>query len=143
MPLWVAQLIGAIFAIAGAILVTVFLLPEKKREKVSPALRKIADFCNFKFFWLEYILKFLYVVCTLYCVVAGFFMLFSWETSVSSLFGMGATVSHAPAGIILMLAGPIVVRLVFEASMLFLKLVGNVTQINQKLSSKDGKGSDE
>ncbi len=138
MPLWIAQLVGAIFAIAGAVLAFIFLLPEKKAEKMNPTLRKIADFCNFKIFLSEYILKFLYLLCTIYCVVAGFFMLFSWETSGGSIFTFGI-VSHAPAGIALMLVGPIVVRLVYELMLLFFKLANNVSQINKKLSAPGSK----
>ena len=79
MPVLVAEIIGIVVAIAGTVLAFIFLLPEKKRTSLNKFFQVIADIFNFKILFIEKILKALYIFVTLFCVVCGFFMLFSGE----------------------------------------------------------------
>lgn len=58
-------------------------------------------------------------------------MLFSWET----YYGWGETYTHYNGlyGLILIVGGPIVLRLFYEMMMMFVLLVQNVIDINRKL----------
>ena len=40
-------------------------------------------------------------------------------------------------GLLIMIIGPIVIRILFESTMLFILLVQNVIEINKKLSKKE------
>ena len=137
MPLYVAFIIGGILAVAGTVLAMIFITPEKRRGTLPGFLRVVADIFNFKFLILEYILKALYILETLACILIGFFMLFSGVR----FFG-GGFYSFALYGVMLMILGPIVVRLLYEGIMLFILLVKNTMEINKKLGGSGvGSGS--
>ena len=92
-------------------------MSEEKRAKLSGFVGMLADIVNFKTLFIERILKCIYVAVTVYFIIGGFFTMF---------FDFGT-------GIAMMLLGPIVVRIFFEAAMLFILLVQNVIEINKKL----------
>ena len=127
MPQTTAILIGSIFAIAATVLACIFIMPEKKREdlKKSKFLLWLHDLVNFKWLFIEKILKVLYIFSTCACILVGFFMLFGktayYETST------------AVPGLLLMFAGPIVVRITYELLMLVIIAVNNIIQINKKM----------
>lgn len=133
MPVYIAYIIGAILAIAATILTFIFILPEKKRPSLNKFFQVVADIFNFKALFIEKILKFLYILATFYCIAAGFFMLFSGETSSSFWGGTSSFQSYALRGLLTMILGPIVVRIVYELLMLTIILVQNVITINKKL----------
>ena len=67
---------------------------------------------------LESVLKVLYVFCSLGCIFVGILLLFGdpfW------------------AGLLVLIAGPLVLRVVYELIMLFVLLVQNTISINRKL----------
>ena len=132
MPVAVAYVLGFLFALAGVILALLFVTPEAKRPTLNKFLQVVADIFNFKQLLLEKILKCIYIFSTLFAIVAGFFMLFSVE---KSYFG---TRSYALTGLLTMILGPIVIRLLFEGLMMFILLVKNTIDINKKLG---GNGS--
>lgn len=103
------------------------MLPEKKRKDLSPFLQKLSDILNFKQLLIEKILKALYVFLTCCCIFNGFFMIFSknWGQS------------YALPGFLLMLFGPIIVRLLFEGLMLSILLVKNTIEINKKIPAPE------
>ena len=106
-----------ILALAATVAAYILIMPEKKRSQLSGAAALLHDVFQFKSFLLEKIVKFLYVFFTILFVILGFFTLFK-------SFG---------SGLLLMLLGPIVLRLVFETFMLTIMLVKNVIEINRKL----------
>lgn len=133
MPVYVAYIIGVILAIAATVLTFIFILPEKKRPSLNKFFQVVADIFNFKTLFIEKILKFLYILATFYCIAAGFFMLFS-GTYTTSFWGESSSFhSTALQGLLLMILGPIVVRIAYELIMLIIILVQNVISINKKL----------
>lgn len=120
-----AILIGSIFAIAATVLACIFIMPEKKKEelKKSKFLLWLHDLVNFKALLIEKIMKVLYVFSTCACILVGFFMLFA-KTYSKSL---------AVDGLLLMILGPIVIRIVYEMIMLAIIAVNNIIQINKKM----------
>ena len=126
----VAYVLAAIMAVGATVCAFIFILPEKKAAKLPKFLRMVADILNFKDLLLEKIMKVLYVFATAYCLMAGFFMLFSG-------YRYGWTFrSTALEGLLVMFIGPIVVRLAFEGIMMFILLVKNTIEINKKLPKK-------
>lgn len=120
----VISIIGILLALAGTICLFIMVLPEKARAKLPPFMKYIHDFFNFKVLWLEKILKFLYTFTTLLSIVCGLLMFI-----VGPFYDSDMMVS----GLLVMLLGPVAIRIVYESIMLFIILVRNSNQINRKL----------
>ncbi len=108
--------LAVILAVVGTVLLMVLVTPEKRRAGLNKFFRAVADICNFKGLLLEYIVRALYIFLTLLVIVLGFFTLFVQPVT----------------GLLLMILGPIVVRIYHELIMMFILLVKNVIQINNK-----------
>ncbi len=141
MPVNVAIIIGTIFAIIATVLIMILVTPESKKNTLNKFFQVLADIFNFKSLLIEKILKCLYILSTLFCLFTGFFMLFS---GYSYDFGFYSTGFHSVAleGILLMILGPILVRIVYEGMMLTIIIVKNVIQINGKMPSNGKNGPD-
>lgn len=116
-------IIGILVAFVLTIVLWVAVIPEKKRAKLNKFWGSLSDVFNFRSLLTEKLLKFLYTLLTITCVVVGFCMLFI------VVYGR----SLASYGLLLMIVGPIVLRLAFEAFMLGILLVKNVIEINNKI----------
>ncbi len=113
---WVYALL-ALLAIGGTVLMFIFIVPEKKREKLNPFGKLLHDTFNFKYLVIEKILQALYIFITFYVVLTGFLGMFDDFLS----------------GLLTMVLGPILIRLAYEGVMMAILLVKNVIQINNKL----------
>ena len=133
-------IVGALFSLVAAILSFIFIVPDKK--KLNPFFSFLRDLFNFKNLWIEKIFKFFYVLSTCFCVIGGFFMLcYVEETYHYSKYGSYYDSEwKGYYGLILMVAGPIVVRIWYEFIMMAILAVKNIMQINQnvrKITSGD------
>ena len=119
---------GIFFAIVATILLCVFVVPESKRQSLNGFLLVLHDIFNFKNLLLEKIIKVLYVLATCTCIFIGFFMIFGrndyYYYSESTFF----------QGVLVMVLGPIIIRISYELLMMTILLVKNVISINNKLS---------
>lgn len=115
--------ISALVSLVIAILLWALVLPEKKRPKLGKFFTFLADIFNFKSLLIEKILKFTYVFLTFFAIVFGFCMLFI------EVYGE----SMALYGVLIIILGPIGLRLVYELSLLGIILVKNVIEINNKM----------
>lgn len=113
---WV-PIVGLVLAIAGTVLAYIFLMPKSKVKNLNKFWYFVHNVFTFKTLLVEKIFRALYVFSTIYCIVSGFLTLFT-----SFL-----------AGLLLMVLGPISVRIVFEMIMMFVMLVQNTNAIRQKL----------
>ncbi len=120
--------VAALLAIAATVLAFVFIVPEKRREKLNAFGKFLHDTCNFKYLVVEKLLQALYIFSTALIILNGFFLLFQ------SVYGhwLGGY------GILLMVVGPIVLRLIYELLMMVVLLVKNVIGINNKLKNQNG-----
>ena len=132
----VMLILGLILAVAATVLAFIFIIPSKKREKLGGFFRFLHDVFNFKFLIIEKILQALYVFSTAACICCGITSLFSFT------WGYGYFSWGGASGLITLLVGPFIVRLVYEGLMLTLILIKNVIQINNKMKDETGKGSD-
>ena len=105
--------------LAATILTFVFIIPESKRKTLSPFMLFLHNVFNFKQLVIEKILQFSYVFGTYAVLVLGLITMFD---------------SEFLAGLIIMLVGPIAIRISFEAVMMIILAVKNVIQINEKLN---------
>ena len=137
--------LAGIFALALTIVVFVLVVPKAKRKGMTnPFLIFLHDLFNFNQLWLEKIFKFLYVLSTISCVAIGIPMIFWFEKTLKRVY-IGSRFDYTYEdvyewrgyiGILLVILGPIVVRIAFEAIMMFILLVKNTMEINKKMDSK-------
>lgn len=121
-------IIATILAIIATVAAFILVVPESKREKLGRFGKFLHDAVNFKFLIVEKILQALYIFFTALVILVGFFMLFCSDWSG----WMGGK------GILLMILGPIAVRLSYELMMMAVLLVKNVMEINRKLADQTG-----
>lgn len=134
--------VGEIVALLAAILLTILLLilvvPEKRRAHLPGFFRGLSDIFNFKGLLIEQIVKALYIFLTLFSIGMGIALLV-WAggnvaTGIALQIPAGDVTGWAiVTGLMLILLGPIAIRLVFEGLMLAILLVRNTIQINGKL----------
>ena len=120
-------IIAILLAIIATVLAFIFIVPAKRREKMGKFGKFLHDACNFKFLIVEKILLALYIFFTALVILVGFFMLFCSDWSG----WMGGK------GILLMILGPIAVRLSYELMMMAVLAVKNIISINSKLRNQN------
>lgn len=129
----VALVLGIVLGIAGLVLSLIFITPEKKREKLPKFFKFLHDLFNFKFLVIEKVMQALYIFLTIFVIVFGFFTIFSFESYYGHVAYLGAP------GFLILIFGPIVVRLMYEGIMMFIILVKNTIKINEKLGTPEDK----
>ncbi len=124
----IAAILGFVGALTLTILLYVFVIPEKKDGKFGNKFWQLLhNIFNFKSLLIEVILKFCYVFGTLFIIVYGFFLLFSMD-------GYGYyRESMALPGLLMLILGPIGLRLMYEGVMMLIILVKKVISIDNKL----------
>lgn len=120
--LTVILIVALLLAIAGTVLSYIFIIPKNKARELNKFWRFVHDTFNFKTLLVEHIFKAMYVFLTIFMVAYGFCAMF-----VSFL-----------GGILLMVLGPIAVRITYEMIMMFIILVKNTSDIRNKLCDDDG-----
>ena len=134
MPNGVIVTLASLSAIAATVLAFIFIIPEKKRPTLNGFFRILHDILNFKSLLLELILKASYVFATAYVIFSGFFTIFG-KTYDYGYYGRSFG-DNLLEGFIMMVAGPIAIRLAYELLMMFVILVKNVTDINKKMGGE-------
>jgi hypothetical protein len=116
------SIIALILSIVGGILVY-FLFVKQKAEPKGKFLKWLKDFLTFKIMWIEPILKVVYYILTIFVVLYSFTFL--------ALGGYGIL----PFFLCLIL-GPIVVRLGYEMTMMFIMIWRNTRDIAENTKKK-------
>lgn len=115
-------IIALILAIVGGIL-TYFLFIKGKTEPKGKFLKWLKDFLEFKIMWIEPILKVIYYIGTIFTVLISF-----------SFLALGG------AGVLLFLCtlvfGPVAIRLIYEAAMMFIMIWRNTRDIADNTEKK-------
>ena len=138
----VITIIAIILAIAATVLALIFIAPDKKRERLNGLGKFVHDTINFKYLIIEKILQVLYILCTAYVILMGFFMLFYVRPGYDFGYYKTSSTWYGGYGLLVMVVGPIAIRLAYEALMMAFLLVKNVIQINSKLKSNGQELSD-
>ncbi len=140
MAMSIFTLVAFFLAVSATVLAFIFIVPEKKRASLNKFLKLLHDTLNFKYLIVEKILQAMYIFATAYVFLLGFLMLFYVEPGYGYY---SAPVWHGGTGILIMLLGPIVIRLAYEFMMMVILLVKNVIQINRKLKSENGEAKED
>lgn len=131
----VAVILGFICALLATILLYIFVLPNRKNGKLPRFFQFLRDVLTFKKLYLELILRTLYIFSTCICIFWGFFLLFSREEYYSyGVFGGSYSESTFVEGLIILILGPILLRIVYEFAMLLILAVKNLMEINHKMT---------
>ena len=120
--------IAITLSVVATILACIFIMPESKRPTLNKFFRFCHDVFNFRELLLDKVLKVLYIFSTIYCILTGFFTIFS-----PGYYFYGNSFLY---GLLIMVIGPIVLRIIYEMLMMFVLLVRNTISINNKLSNK-------
>lgn len=107
--------LAVVLAIVGGILVYFLFLNSKKDMKLTGFLKWLKDFLNFKTMILEVILKILYLISTIYVILLSFSFI-----SVNFL-----------TFLFVLIFGPILVRIIYESSLMFIMVWKNTSEINK------------
>ena len=121
-------LIALVLAIAATVLAFIFIVPAKRRDQMGKFGKFLHDTCNFRYLIIEKILQALYIFATALTILIGFFMLFCTDWNG----WMGGK------GILLMILGPIGVRVTYELLMMAVLAVKTIISINNKLRNQNG-----
>lgn len=117
MGVW--TIISLILAIVGGILVY-FLFVKVKEDPKNKFLKWLKDFLAFKTMWIETILKVLYYILTIFFILGSFALIpVSFLSFISTL-----------------VLAPIVIRLIYEFSMMFIMIWRNTADIAKNTGSK-------
>lgn len=112
---WVT--LSLILAVIGGILVYFLFLKKDNENKFTGFKKYLYEFLSFKKMWLETILKVSYLIITIYI----------------SLMSLELIKTSFLLFIITFTLGNIIIRVVYEISLLLLTICRNTTEINKKL----------
>lgn len=136
MPISLALIVALILTLGATIYLCIAVLPAHRDGDLPRPLQGLHNLFRFKKLYLEVILRFFYLLSTCFCVFFGFFLIFSRTSfySYSHFFGETYYQSYALQGLLLLLLGPIALRIGYELLMLLILAVKNLMEINHKLS---------
>lgn len=116
---WIA--IAAVIAVIGALILYFTFLSKRNDGKFKGFLGWTYEFLNFKKFTIEAILKITYLMLTIFITLASFALI---STSVGAFF-------------LALILGNLVLRIIYEFSLIMLVICRNTIEINNKLNKKD------
>ena len=126
-------IIAFVLSIVVLVLAFIFIVPEKRRAKLNKFGKFLHDTVNFKYLIVEKILQAFYIFLTAFVLIFGFLMLFYVRRSFFG--GSGEWCGYY--GLLIMIFGPIIVRITYEFIMMFILIVKNVISINNKLQNNN------
>ncbi len=112
------MIISSIVALVGGIIAYFLFVSKKNKGEFTGFVAWLHEFLNFKKYFINVVLKILYVVTTLFITLSSFSFI---RASVAAFF-------------LWLIVGNIVNRIVYEFVLMFLTLVENSTEINKKLN---------
>ena len=116
------MIIAGILAVIGGILVY-FLFVKAKTEPKGKFAKWLKDFLSFKIMWIEPILKVVYYIATIFVILVSFSFLALGGVGVLSFF-------------MCLIFGPIIVRLTYEMTMMFIMIWRNTRDIAESTAKK-------
>ena len=115
-------IIASILSIIGGILVY-FLFVKSKTEPKGKFVKWLKDFLSFKVMWIEPILKVVYYIATIFVILFSFTYLVAGGTGILLFF-----LTHS--------RGPVLVRIFYEMTMMFIMIWRNTKDISDNTKKK-------
>lgn len=131
-------IIAGVLALVATVLAFIYVVPEKRREKLGAFGKFLHDTCNFKYLMVEKILQALYIFTTAAVIIFGVLMLFRTEYN----YWTGDRIWMGGYGLLIIILGPIAIRLSYELMMMAILLLKNVISINRKLKNQNERSAD-
>ena len=119
-------IIALVLAIVGGILVY-FLFVNAKTEPKGKFAKWLKDFLSFKIMWIEPILKVIYYIATIFVILYSF----SFLGMVGIMGGMAILMF-----LFCLILGPIIIRLAYEMTMMFIMIWRNTRDIAENTRKK-------
>jgi len=117
--IWI--IIAAVIAVIGGLVLYFTFLSKRNEERFKGFWKWTYDFLNFKKFTIEAILKITYLMLTLFITLGSF-----------------AIIPSSPLGFLAaLILGNLILRIIYEFSLVMLIICRNTTEINSKLNKKD------
>lgn len=113
-------IVSVVIALAGTGAAVVFLIGANKRARLTGFMQKVFSHVNFENFIFAMIVKPLYVFIVLFLVFNGLFTMFT---------------SSFITGLLMMVVGPFVVRILTESMMIFISILDQMKETNRLLRS--------
>lgn len=110
-------IISAVLALIGGVVAYILFVSNKDTKEYKGFIAWLHKFLNFKIYFIEMILKVLYMVSAIFVTLGSFSLI---RASIASFF-------------LFLILGNIVVRISYEFILMFLTLVSNTTEINSKI----------
>ena len=107
--------VSLVIAIIGGVLVY-FLFIKGKDLKLSDGLKKFRDLLDFKIMLIEPILKILYLVFTIFVILTSFNLI----------------TTNFLAFLLMLILGPVIIRIIYEASLMLVMIWKNTKVIDDK-----------
>ena len=117
------MIVSIILAVVGGILIYFLFLSKKNEGKFKGFAGWLYDFLSFKKMFMEALLKITYLILALYITLSSF-----------ALIG-----TNFIAFLSTLILGNVILRLVYEFSLLLLVICRNTTDISKKLSNRKDK----
>ena len=135
---------------AALVLLCLKVMPQKLDGTFdSKFMQFLHDYFNFKKLYIESVLKFVFALATVVCIVGGVVgilgAIFGFFSGIVEALDYGGwyfeylvrDVSYTIlSSLFTLVLGPVIVRLVYEFAMMFILLVKNTIEINNKLPEK-------
>ena len=115
-------IIAGVLALVATVLAFIYVVPEKRWEKLGAFGKFLHDTCNFKYLMVEKILQALYIFNTAAVIIFGVLMLFRTEYN----YWTGDRIWMGGYGLLIIILGPIAIRLSYELMMMAILLLKNV-----------------
>ena len=110
-------IISAVIAIAGTVCIFVLFLNKKNEGKFKGFLGWLYDFLQFKTLVIEFALKATYIALAIFMTLGSFSLI---GTSFVSF-------------LLTLTLGNVLLRIIYEGLILFIKICNNVSEINKKM----------
>ena len=114
----VMAVLGLVIGIIGAFVIFFGFMPKKNEHRFGGWMGKLYDFLNFKFYIIEGLLKFTYVLVACICTGMGLFMSLS--------------IVELTHGLILLVGGNLAARIVYEFILMLIMACRNLGELNKK-----------
>ena len=143
MSIETCAIVGSICALVATILLYIFVFPKSREGCLNRFFKTVKKLLGSGYLLIEKVAKFIYVLQTMGCIFFGFWLLFAVEkhyyyggyNSYYRYYTDSYTESEWVGfrGLIVMIAGPIICRLIYELFIMIIMLIKNVMDIRNKL----------
>lgn len=118
-------IVSVVLALVGGVAAYAIFVSKKNEGEYNGFLEWLHNFLNFKTFFIETILKLLYIICAIFITLNSFSFI---RISIAQFFAV-------------LIFGNLTARIGFELILLLITLVNNTTEINKKMPNVTKKES--